>query len=77
MTIALAGEFGLLGVFAVAWELVGGRPTRMVQVLMLAVAALAMGMQSTAIRRLDPMSTTYLTSTLTGLIERATRRALG
>jgi hypothetical protein len=27
-----------------------------------------MGMQSTAVRRLGPMSATYLTSTLTGIV---------
>lgn len=68
-TVALAGEFGLLLVFAVGWELFADRPTRLAQALLLAVAAAAMGIQSTAVRRLGQMSTTYLTSTLTGLIE--------
>jgi hypothetical protein len=39
------------------------------QIPLLATAAGAMGVQSTAIRRLDHLTTTYLTSTLTGLIE--------
>jgi hypothetical protein len=65
----LAGELGLLLLFAVGWELVGDQPTHTAQALLLAVAAAAMGIQSTAIRRLGEMSTTYLTSTLTGLIE--------
>ncbi len=68
-TIAMALEFALLVVFAVGWELANDRPGRTAQALLLSVAAAAMGVQSTAIRRLGQMSTTYLTSTLTGLVE--------
>ncbi len=68
-TAALTVEFALLGVFAAGWELSGDRPGRTMQALLLVVAASAMGVQSTAVRRLGQMSTTYLTSTLTGLLE--------
>jgi Protein of unknown function (DUF1275) len=38
-------------------------------VLLLALASAAMGVRSTAIRRLGQLSTTYLMSTFTGLLE--------
>lgn len=68
-TSALAGDLACLVVFAVGWELTDGRPGRTTQTLLLALAAVAMGMQSTAVRRLGQMSTTYLTSTYTALFE--------
>jgi uncharacterized membrane protein YoaK (UPF0700 family) len=68
-TVALTADFGCLLVFAVGWEVTGGRPGRTAQALLLALCAAAMGMQSTAVRRLGQISTTYLTSTFTGLIE--------
>lgn len=68
-TSALAGDLACLVVFAVGWELTDGRPGRTMQMLLLALAAVAMGMQSTAVRRLGQMSTTYLTSTYTALFE--------
>lgn len=74
-SLALSLEFGLLAVFAVAWELVAGRPGQAMQDVLLAVLAGAMGVQSAAVRRMGQMSTTYLTSTLTGVVESlATRR---
>jgi uncharacterized membrane protein YoaK (UPF0700 family) len=75
-TAALAAAFALLAVEAVGWELSGGRPGREAQVLLLALAAIAMGMQSTAVRRLGPMSTTYLTSTFIGVFEAMVARRL-
>jgi Protein of unknown function (DUF1275) len=54
---------------SVAWELSNGRPGRAMQLALLAVAAGAMGVQSTAVRRLGPISTTYLTSTFIGVFE--------
>jgi uncharacterized membrane protein YoaK (UPF0700 family) len=66
---ALAFELALIVIFAVGWELSSGRPGRTAQVLLLALASAAMGIQSTAVRRLGQVSTTYLTSTLTGLLE--------
>ena len=71
---ALKLDFGLLAVFAVGWELLSQRPGRTAEVLLLALAGSAMGAQSTAVRRLGGMSTTYLTATLTGLLEAAVVR---
>jgi uncharacterized membrane protein YoaK (UPF0700 family) len=68
-TVALTGDLACLVVFAVGWEITNGRPGRTSQALLLALAGLAMGMQSTAVRRLGNLSTTYLTSTYTGLLE--------
>lgn len=68
-TLALGGDFLTLVGFAVGWELVGGRPSHAMQLVLLVLCAGAMGMQSAAVRRLGQMSTTYLTSTLTGLVE--------
>jgi uncharacterized membrane protein YoaK (UPF0700 family) len=68
-TLALALDLALLLAFAVGWELIGSHPSRGVQVLLLVAVSAAMGVQSTAVRRLGSMSTTYLTSTLTGLLE--------
>jgi uncharacterized membrane protein YoaK (UPF0700 family) len=67
-TARLGAEAGLLVVFAVAWEL-EPRPGRGLRLGMLAVLACAMGVQSVAVRRLGPVSTTYLTGTLTSLLE--------
>lgn len=68
-TVALGLDLALLIAFAIGWEIVGGRPGRLMQIVLLTTAAGAMGVQSSAVRRLGQMSTTYLTSTLTGLIE--------
>jgi uncharacterized membrane protein YoaK (UPF0700 family) len=68
-TLALSADLACLVVFAVGWELAGGHPGETAAALLLAAAAAAMGMQSTAVRRLGELSTTYLTSTLTGLLE--------
>jgi uncharacterized membrane protein YoaK (UPF0700 family) len=68
-TVALIADLALLVAVMVGWELSHGRPGKAPQLLMLAGAAAAMGMQSTAIRRLGPMSTTYLTSTFIGVFE--------
>jgi uncharacterized membrane protein YoaK (UPF0700 family) len=73
-TAALTFDLALLLVFTVGWELIGHRPGRGVQLLLLIAVSAAMGVQSTAVRRLGPMSTTYLTSTLTGLLEALRRR---
>lgn len=68
-TVALIADLALLVAVSVGWELSGGRPGKTAQLLMLATAAGAMGIQSTAVRRLGPMSTTYLTSTFIGVFE--------
>ncbi|MGI8712606.1 MAG: YoaK family protein [Solirubrobacteraceae bacterium] len=74
-TAALTIDLGLMVVFAAGWELAGGRPGRGAQTALLSIAAGAMGVQSSAVRRLGQMSTTYLTSTLTGLLETAITRS--
>lgn len=76
-TFALAAELGLLIAFAVMWEIDGRAPARGAQIVMLVLCAAAMGVQSTAVRRLGEVSTTYLTSTLTGLLEAVVVRHWG
>ncbi|HEY6297479.1 MAG TPA: YoaK family protein [Streptosporangiaceae bacterium] len=70
VTWALLAELGLLGGFAVGWEITGARPGGWVQFFLLAVAAAGMGVQSSAVKNmgLTEVSTTYLTGTLTGLV---------
>lgn len=75
-TRRLALVLSLLLVFAVGWELAGSHPGRSVQVLLVVCAGAAMGAQSVAVRRLGQFSTTYLTSTLTGLLEAVVGRRL-
>ena len=64
----MAVEFGVLAAFSILWLAVGGHPADGSRLALLMLAAAAMGMQSTAVRRLGQMSTTYLTSTLTGIL---------
>jgi uncharacterized membrane protein YoaK (UPF0700 family) len=64
----LAAEACLLVGFAIAWEL-APNPGRGLRLGMLVVLAGAMGVQSVAVRRLGSVSTTYLTGTLTSLLE--------
>ena len=68
VTVGLVVEFGVLSVFSVAWELAGAAPRGGVQLALVVVLAAAMGLQAAAVRRLGQMSSTYLTSTLTGLV---------
>ncbi len=69
VTVALASAGVLLLAFAVAWEATGGHPHHGLQTILVPVVAIAMGIQTTAVRRLGPFSTTYLTGTLTALLE--------
>ena len=72
--ICLLDSTLVLAAFSVGWELTGGHPGSMAQVLLIAALAVAMGIQSAAVRQLGGMSTTYLTGTLTAVItELATR----
>jgi uncharacterized membrane protein YoaK (UPF0700 family) len=66
VTTALLVELVLLAGFVVGWELAAARPAGAVQVVLLGVAAAAMGLQSAAVNRLalPGFSSTYLTSTL-------------
>lgn len=68
-TVTLAVELLLLAGFSGGWLAAGGHPSGGPRLTLLATAAAAMGMQSTAVRRLGRMSTTYLTSTLTGILQ--------
>lgn len=68
-TIALTVDLALLVAFAVLWEVAGRHASRGTQTAELVLVASAMGVQSAAVRRLGQMSTTYLTSTLTGIME--------
>ena len=68
VTVALTVEIGVLAGFSAGWIAVGGHPSGVPQQTLLALAATAMGMQSAAVRRLGQLSTTYLTSTLTGVV---------
>lgn len=73
-TRTLILELGLLIAFTILWEAVGPHPSRGLQLALLVLAAGAMGTQSTAVRRLGGFSTTYLTSTLTGVLEEIVAR---
>ena len=68
VTHTLMAETAVLVVFTVVWETVGGHPTGGLQVVLVLMLAGAMGMQSVAVRKLGQMSSTYLTSTLTGVL---------
>lgn len=68
VTVALAAELLVLAGFSGGWLAAAGHPSGGGRLALLAVAGGAMGMQSTAVRRLGQMSSTYLTSTLTGLL---------
>jgi uncharacterized membrane protein YoaK (UPF0700 family) len=68
VTVTLMAEFCVLAVFSAGWETTGGRPGDTAQVLLIAALAVAMGMQSAAVKKLGGMSTTYLTGTLTSVI---------
>jgi uncharacterized membrane protein YoaK (UPF0700 family) len=74
VTVTLAAEFCVLAAFSAGWELTGGRPGGTAELLLIAALAVAMGIQSAAVRELGGMSTTYLTGTLTAMVaELATR----
>jgi uncharacterized membrane protein YoaK (UPF0700 family) len=67
---ALSFELALLLALAAGWFASDGHPTGLVQFLLLACGAAAMGTQGAAVEQmgLKGVSTTYLTGTLTGLI---------
>jgi uncharacterized membrane protein YoaK (UPF0700 family) len=68
VTATLGAELIVLAGFCVGWELSDGSPHGGGQLTLLIVLAAAMGMQAAAVRRLGQMSSTYLTSTLTGVL---------
>lgn len=70
VTACLAIELASFAVFMTGWELADARPAGAWQLCLLAVGALAMGLQSAAMRNVRaPLPTTYLTSTLIGVVE--------
>ena len=74
VTVTLVAELCVLAGFSAGWELTGGSPGSTAELLLIAALAVAMGIQSAAVRELGGMSTTYLTGTLTAVIsELATR----
>lgn len=70
VTRALRAELVVSALLVVGWELSGGHPAGVLQTLLLAAAAVAMGMQSGAVQGLgvSGLSTTYMTGTLTSLM---------
>jgi uncharacterized membrane protein YoaK (UPF0700 family) len=74
VTLALRADLLCLVAFAVMWEIVGGAPGQTAQVVMLVLCGTAMGVQSTAVRRLGQISTTYMTSAMTGVLEAVVAR---
>ena len=74
VTVTLAVELGILVVFSVGWLVSGSHRGTATRMVLLVLAAAAMGVRTAAVRRLGQMSTTYLTSTLTALAALATRR---
>jgi uncharacterized membrane protein YoaK (UPF0700 family) len=68
-TVALAAELLVLAGFSAGWLATSGSPAGGPRVALVMAGAAAMGMQASAVRRLGPMSSTYLTSTLTGMLE--------
>lgn len=78
VTSALGLELAVLVVAAVTW-LVGLVPTLVGQQFMLVLLAVAMGVQSAAVRRLriPGIVSTYITGTLTSLVAGEARKRLG
>jgi uncharacterized membrane protein YoaK (UPF0700 family) len=70
VTLALGVELVLLGALAVGWALAGADPAGIAEYGLVGISALAMGLQSAAVRELPVggVATTYVTGTLTGLL---------
>jgi uncharacterized membrane protein YoaK (UPF0700 family) len=69
VTATLLLELLAFAGFTVGWELTSSHPTGAWQLSLLALAALAMGLQSAAMRNVGTtLSTTYLTGTLTSAV---------
>lgn len=76
ITVALGAELAVFCVFAVWWETDGAAPTGATALALLAVNAVALGIQSSAVLRfgVGGLSTTYLTGTLTTVIAKITSK---
>lgn len=70
VTRTLQVEFAVEVLLLIGWISVGGRPGYGIDIALIMLSAVAMGMQSAAVRILDvpSLSTTYLTGTLTWLV---------
>jgi uncharacterized membrane protein YoaK (UPF0700 family) len=70
VTAVFGAELLLLAGLTAGWEVTGGHPSGGGQYLLQGIAAVAMGMQSAAVRGVgaDEFSTTYLTGQLTKLV---------
>jgi uncharacterized membrane protein YoaK (UPF0700 family) len=70
VTAALAVEGVVLGIFALAWHFPWAVPNGGVVYALIALSAVAMGIQSAAIRHLNVpgIATTYITGTLTSFV---------
>jgi uncharacterized membrane protein YoaK (UPF0700 family) len=75
VTLALTVEAVILCVFAAGWQWVGDTPAPLPLAILIVLSALAMGVQSAAVRRLEVsgIATTYITGTLTQLVARFMR----
>jgi uncharacterized membrane protein YoaK (UPF0700 family) len=76
--LALTLEWLILVTFAVCWQFLGDAlPAASPTAVLILLSALAMGVQSAAIRRLEVtgIATTYITGTLTNLVARLMGRA--
>ena len=78
VTLALAVEAAILCAFAAGWQSVGEAPAALPLAMLIALSAIAMGIQSAAVRRLEVsgIATTYITGTLTQLVARFMRPTL-
>jgi len=77
VTAALAVELAVLAVFVGGWLSAGySEPSRDATLFLISLSSLAMGIQSSAVRRLGVpgVATTYITGTLTNLTEGAIDR---
>lgn len=70
VNVALAAELACLGGFLGWWVAEGGHPAGPAQLALLAIAAVAMGIQSAAVRAIGipGLSTTYMTGSLTAAL---------
>lgn len=68
VTLTLSVELVLLAAFSGLWLASVTHRGTADRLALLMIAAAAMGVQATAVRRLGQMSSTYLTSTLTGVL---------
>ena len=69
VTATLAVELVAFVGFTIGWEITDGDPTGVYQLVVLGFTAVAMGLQSAAVRNVGAtLSTTYLTGTLTSAV---------